>query len=453
VTSHHWRPQSHYSPAEIVDIDTSVRAQPRRELREVEHIFRIEALDLEWDIAVKTFTPADLAERAGSPDGRNTGFLLLHGGASDLQAMEPLARELAGRHGHTALAMSFPGRHYLPDPSRKWPGDTIASNGTVRTPIWLEGEEITADQYDVIEDVSMKVRYGTRTLARAKPGTLFYDRMAAWPMAFENAMIEACERFFPDPEWWVFTNGHSTGGAFSALITQRVANIAGQTEIETAPIGYINQRKHGAPHVPGQAADAGQVELANRTDAFHDLSIRTWRDLARYTGYEAMRAEGEKSLERLAWMMEDVLGSWDQAKSQPNFKAEFPVTHNVVGSLESAARAVADRLDLDDAATEELVEHYRGYGRYDERPGAKPVPPILYINTNHSRDNTPEAFNGVILPMLNELDPAPRVWLITLGAGTHTYYSAGEDLPAGMVPLVAQIFSTAIDEGFFESAS
>ncbi|MFT7648394.1 MAG: hypothetical protein ACI8Y4_003146 [Candidatus Poriferisodalaceae bacterium] len=451
MTSEPYEPQSHYSRDEIVDIDTAVRSRPLRELSEVEEIFRIETLGMEWDIAVKSFTPSDPTQGAFSPDGRRNGFLLLHGGASDLSSMEPLARELAGRHGHTALAMTFPGRHYFRDPSRLWPGDTIATDGTVRTPIWLEGEEITPDQYDVVEDTSMKLRYGTRTLARAKPGTVFYDRMAAWPMAFENAMIEACKRYFPDPDWWVYTNGHSTGGAFSALITQRVPNIAGQAEIETAPIGYINQKKHGARHVPGQTPDPGQANLANRTDAFHDLSIRTWRDLARYAGYEAMRSEGEQALERLAWMIEDVLDDWDQAKSQPNFKAEFPITHNVLDSLESAARAAAQRLSLDDDATADLVERYRAYCRYDERPEAKPVPPILYVNTKHSRDNTPDAFNGVILPMLGELDPPPRVHLVTLDAGTHVYYTPADDLPEGMVPLVAEIFSIAIEGRFYES--
>ena len=58
---------------------------------------------------------------------------------------------------------------------------------SVRTPIWLRGEEITPDQYDVIFDTGQRPRYGTRRLAKAKPGTLFYHRMAAWPLALEAA--------------------------------------------------------------------------------------------------------------------------------------------------------------------------------------------------------------------------------------------------------------------------
>ena len=45
--------------------------------------------------------------------------------------------------------------------------------------MWKRGEYITPDQYDVLRDTSMRMRYGTRTVARAKPGTIFYDRMAA----------------------------------------------------------------------------------------------------------------------------------------------------------------------------------------------------------------------------------------------------------------------------------
>ena len=42
-----------------------------------------------------------------------------------------------------------------------------ASDGTVRVPIWRKGECITADQYEVVRDTSMRLRYGTRTVARA----------------------------------------------------------------------------------------------------------------------------------------------------------------------------------------------------------------------------------------------------------------------------------------------
>ena len=65
-------------------------------------------------------------------------------------------------------------------------GDTIAADGSVRLPIWKKGEKITPEQFDVVRDDSMRMRYGVRTVARARPGTLFWDRMAGWPYAFEQ---------------------------------------------------------------------------------------------------------------------------------------------------------------------------------------------------------------------------------------------------------------------------
>ena len=75
------------------------------------------------------------------PDGRKIGVFLTHGGASDWRSMEPLARLLAGKLGYRIASMTYPGRLYLPDPSRDWPGDTIRGDGTVRTPIWLDGRK------------------------------------------------------------------------------------------------------------------------------------------------------------------------------------------------------------------------------------------------------------------------------------------------------------------------
>lgn len=73
----------------------------------------------------------------------------------------------------------------------------------------------------------MRARYGARALARAKPCTRFYDCMAAWPVAFDEGVIEACRGHFPAPDWAIFTNGHSTGGAFSGYLTHRIPNVAG----------------------------------------------------------------------------------------------------------------------------------------------------------------------------------------------------------------------------------
>ena len=446
-----WEPQTYYPYDDVLAASQATLAMPDIPLKETEDIFRIVALGLPWDIGVYVTEPADPARAAVGPDGRKTGFLLLHGGSGDFKSMSRLARILAGKFGHKAMAMTFPGRHYFPDPGRDWPGDTIEQDGSVRMPIWVEGEVITRDQYEIVRDTSMRARYGTRTLARAKPGTRFYDRMAAWPVAFEEGMVEACRRHFPAPDWAICTNGHSTGGAFSAYITQRIPNIAGQAEIETAPIGYINEVKHDWSGALGKIGSYDRVTStpAPRFDPFNELYIRTWRDLARYRGPEALGQEGPTALMRLPWLMEEVLDTWSRSKIRPNFKAEYIVTHNVRASLEAAARAAALRLGMNAQATSDLVKRYLNYCYYDASPGAKPVPPILYINSKDSRDNSPEAYSEIILPMLAELKPAPRVRATQFGAGTHVYYKPEKDFPQGITPAVAALFNEAIAKRFY----
>jgi hypothetical protein len=446
-----WEPRSFYPYEDVLSACEETRARPDISLKETEDIFRIEALGLPWDIGVHVAEPADPDHAARGPDGRKTGFLLLHGGSGDFKSMSTLARLLSGKFGHKAMAMTFPGRLYLPDPRRDWPGDTIHPDGGVRTPIWADGEIITRDQYDVVRDDSMRARYGLRTLARAKPGSRFYDRMAAWPVAFEEAMVEACRRHFPAPDWAVFTHGHSTGGAFSAYITQRVPNIAGQTEIETAPIGFINEVKHDWSGALGKigAYDRQTTKPAPRFDPFNDLYIRTWRDLARYRGPEALGQEGPNALMRLPWIMEDVLDGWDRSKARPNFKAEYIVTHNVRASLEAAARAAAARLGMNETATSALVQRYFNYCHYDMSEEAKPIPPILYVNSKDSRDNSPEAYSEIVLPMFAELKRAPKVRAAQFGAGTHVYYKAAEKFPQGLAPAAAGLFNEAIMSGFY----
>lgn len=442
-----------YPREDVLEMDRAIADCPDIPLVEHEDLFRIESLGLEWDIGVFITQPRDDKQAMRGPDGRRTGFFLLHGGDGDFKSLSVLARQLAGKLGAKVLSMTFPGRLYLPDPSRDWPGDTIHKDGTIRTPIWRAGEIIGPDQYDVVHDSSTmnRLRYGTRTLARAKPGTTFWHRMAAWPVAFEEAMIVAAQRHFPPAEFAVHAHGHSTGGAFSAKLPQLVENVVGQTELETAPIGYINEVKHDWSGALGKIGDYERVSTNQhrRTDAFNELYIRTWRDLARYAGPEALGQEGPTALMRLPWLMEEVLGAWEEDRIRPNFKAEYPITHNIVASLEAAAHAVSERLQLTGEARQSMVERFLSFGRYDTHAGARPVQPIFYINSANSRDNSPEAFNGTILPMLAELNPAPRVKATQLGSGTHIYYKPMPDLPVGLTRAAAFLWRKAIQDGFF----
>ncbi len=434
-----------------VKASADVLGARRRAISRREDIFRIKTLGLDWDIGVMVYRPKSGRITHGA-DGKRAGFFLLHGGNGDFRSVEPLALLLAERFGYKVVSMTFPGRLYFPSRSRDWPGDTVNADGTARMPIWKRGEVITPDQYRLVRETSLRGRYGVRTLARAKPGTLFYHRMAAWPAAFEDGMLEACRRHFPEGDYSVYAHGHSTGGAFTAMLSQRLANMAGQTEVETAPIGMINRRKHAWSGSLGKIkgfakGDVGQDGL---DDPFTDLYLRSWRDRARYAGPEALGKEGPMALMRLPALMEDVLELWQTERRGPQFKAEFLITHNMVPSLTKAARVAARRLKLSRAETAALVERYLDYGRYLTGPGARPVPPVLFVNSCYSRDNSEEVFNEVVLPMLARLDPPPKTHMVIVDASSHLYTEPdGIELPLGLAPVAARLFDDAVRGGWF----
>jgi hypothetical protein len=286
---------------------------------------------------------------------------------------------------------------------------------------------------DVIRDVSLRARYGTRINARAKPGTLFYDRMAAWPVAFEEGMKEACRRHLPLESYSIFVHGHSTGGPFVHMLCQRVANIVGIVGMENSPFAYIYQKMLNIEW-PGP---------------FTDLLIRTWRDIARYAGAEAFHQEGERALMRLPWLMEDVFDEWERSKSQPNFKAEYIMHYACTRELAASAQAAAGRLKLNNAETNALVDRYLGYTRELSGPDTKPVPPVLLSIAKFSRDHRPEVYRNVVLPCFAKMSPAPPVTLVHFEAGTHHYEHAEPDLPIGLVPSITALWHDAIQSGYF----
>jgi pimeloyl-ACP methyl ester carboxylesterase len=446
-----WQPPGSVSREETTARSNAVLTRPDIALRETEDIFRIQALGLDWDMGVTVYEPADPENIARGADGKKIGVFLLHGGSGDFKSMEAMSTLFAKKFGCKAVAMTFPGRLYLDNPSRDWPGDTIHPDGTVRTPIWLMGERITPDQYEVVRDTSMRARYGTRTVARAKPGTIFYDRMAAWPVAFEAGMKDAMRRHFPEGEYSIHLTGHSTGGPLVFMICQRVPNVAGMIAVENSPFGFIQEAQHDWSGALGKVAGFERVSRsgAMRTDPFNELYIRTWRDRARYAGPEALGQEGPQALMRLPWLMEEILDWWDKTKARPQFKAEYIITHNIRASLEAAARAAAARLKMSAQETEALVKHYLGFPYPQTGPGVKPVPPVLFCITKDSRDHSPEVYREVVLPMFAKLAPAPKVHVVQWGAGVHTYHKSEPGLPLGVAPPVAELYVKAIQEGYF----
>ena len=193
-----WEPPSILSRTEVAELDHEVAARPTIPIRIYEDIFRIEALEMDWDIGVVIYEPQNLASIPKGPDGKKIGVFLLHGGVSDYKSVDRVAWALTEKFGIKVASMTFPGRFYFLDPSRDWPGDVENPDGTARTPLWTREMQITKDQYEIVQDTSKRESYGTLISLSAKQGTEFYDRMAAWPVAFEEAMKETARRHLPE---------------------------------------------------------------------------------------------------------------------------------------------------------------------------------------------------------------------------------------------------------------
>ncbi len=166
-----FEPPAAWSREEVLAASDAVLAMVPGAVTESEDIFRLSALGLDWDIGVRVYEPQPRATIAAGADRKKVGILLLHGGAGDYKSMDRFALLFAERFACKVVTMTFPGRLYLDDESRDWPGDTIRSDGSVRTPIWRRGEHVTPDQYDLVEDASKRMKYGVRRLAPDRAST------------------------------------------------------------------------------------------------------------------------------------------------------------------------------------------------------------------------------------------------------------------------------------------
>jgi hypothetical protein len=423
----------------------------------VEDIIRIEVADMEWDLGMSVHEPVDPADIAVGADGKKVGIFLLHGGSGDFKSMHRQARMLSQKLGYKVVSMSYPGRHAFHTESRDWPGENVNADGSVRTPIWLRGEEITRDQYDVIFDTGQRPRYGTRRLAKAKPGTLFQYRMAAWPLALEAGGVAAMTKHFPADEYSIFVHGHSTGGPLVNMMSQRVPNVAGVLAIENSPFGYIYRAQAAWGGQLGKIGDYDLVQeaklLPSRSDPFDELYIRSWRDSARYVGPELLGSEGPEALMRLPMVMEDILDGWAQSQKRPQFKAEYVITHGIEASLTEAAKVTAKRLNLDADETQALIEHYVGLTQELSGPGVKPVPPVMFQISAFSRDHSKAVYEAVTIPLYQAMDPPPKYSFTQFMAGKHGYMARDEEngLPYGIGPAVFMQWDNAIKSGWFIS--
>ena len=319
-------------------------------------------------------------KRAVGPDGKKLGIFMMHGGASDWRSIERLARAFCGKRGFKVCSMTYPGRFYLPDPSRDWPDDTFHADGTVRTPIWLRGETVAPDEYEVKLDASHRAIYGSRSYAAAKPGTRFHLRMAAWPKAIVEAMRDICRRHFPPEEWSIYVHGHSTGGPFVHTLMQRVDQRAGLIGIENSSFGefYRAMAGHDWP------------------TPFNYVLVRNWRELARYRGAELAMQEGEKPL--LPPRPGDGRGVRGLERGETLSAVQggelVPQSHAVLPDRGGAGGGAVPKAEL---------RRDRGAGAGVSRlrraacqgPGVKPVPPILHGINKFSRDHTPENYRVI----------------------------------------------------------
>lgn len=429
-----WEPPVRLDKSELIRISDGVLSEPDIPFDESEDIFRIRANGLDWDIANIVYQPTDRTKVAVGPDGRKLAIFMTHGGASDWRSIERLARTFAGKRGYKVCSMTYPGRFYFDDPRHDWPGDTFRADGTVRTPIWLRGEEITPDQYEIRTDTSHREIYGSRSYAAALPDTMFHLRMAAWPKAIVEAMKDICARHFPPDEWSIYVHGHSTGGPFVHTLMQRVENVRGLVGIENSPFGLLFNRMTGH----------------DWPTPFNYVLIRTWRELARYKGAELALQEGDQPLFRLAQVMEDVFEMWQEAKRFPQFKAENWYHNRTVSCLTEAAQVAARHQGFGRDETEALVREYLDYGVPLQGPGVKPVPNLLHGICEFSRDHTVANYD-LLRAEYAKLEPAPKFRYVRLGTGVHSYWRTEDGLPLGVCPVVVQVWHDAIMNGYFDA--
>lgn len=422
-----WEPPTALSLDEVLQLDRKLATLPELPVRVHEDVFRISELDMDWDIGVEVYEPEKIDKIPIGPDGKKIGIFLLHGGVSDFKSVDRIARILPAKFGIKVTSMTFPGRFYFLDPSRDWPGDVENGDGSARTPLWTRETQITPDQYAVINDQSKRKSYGTLVSLSAKPGTEFFDRMAAWPVAFEAAIKQTAFRHFPEGEFSIYIHGHSTGGPFAMMASQRVANIAGLVGYGSSPFGWMY------PLISGDDWEF----------PFNQLRLRTWRDTARYM-YEGLKHENLG----LPMLIELTFERWQLAKKRPNFKAEDFIHKNSTRALQSAARVVAERLNLSNRDSDALLQRYLGYTRELSGPDSKPVPNFLSIHGIND-DTVTLGRCQRSLPLFAKMNHAPTVRSISLGAGIHSWGWSDDRLPQGIVPSVAQLWHEAIINGFF----
>jgi pimeloyl-ACP methyl ester carboxylesterase len=429
-----WEPEELVSRESI--LESSARAHDWLEagFTSTPYRFRIDVAGLPWDVGGAVYEPRS-GELATGPDGRKVGVFLIHGGGGDHRSFDTMAKLLAAGKSYKVVTITYPGNLYLRNQTHDWPGDTMEPDGRVRTPMWAEEEDITPDQFDLVTDASddvFRAKYGTLFFIRAHEGTRLYDRLASWPWAYEEAFKEACRRHLPEGEFSVYISGASTGGPFAHMSLQRIPNVVGLLGAETSNFGFLCSKMlgQGWPY------------------PFYQMTVRTWRDVARYAGPEA----GPEGCWRLPWLIEEVFERHQAMLHLPLLKAQHLVQFCAVDQFRAAGEVTGRRLGLGAAEVTALGERFAGYPF--PLPGDSPrVPPLLYSIMSNSRDHTYQRYSEILLPEVAKFDPAPKARIVRFAVGIHSYQKPLEGLPFGTAPAVADLWSTAIDNGYYLSHS
>jgi hypothetical protein len=235
------------------------------------------------------------------------------------------------------------------------------------------------------------------------------------------------------------------------MLMQRCPNVAGAITMEDSSFGYVNTARQNWSRNRGRVGRPAGAPAASheRIDPFNELYFYGWRDEAIILGPEWLAKEGPNALMRLPWLMEEVFESWERNKHYPNFKSEYPVTHDIQPSLREAAGVAARRLKMNQEETEALTARYLAYPRELSGPGVKPMPPHLFLTSEGTRHQDLATYRSVIVPLYQAMKPAPKTALIHIRAGRHFYMTPEADLPSGTGPAVASLWHDAIVNGFF----
>lgn len=432
-----WMPPAEVTEDQLAELSAEVLARPKVPHTVRDDIFRIECGGLGWDIAGRVYAPDDAHILRGA-DGKKVGAFLLHGGGGDHRGMDNLAMLLVEQFGMKVATVSYPGHWHWEGDTHDWPG-TPQDDGTgqPRLPQYDRQNPIGHDEYDLVtdkEEAEVRLHRGTSFFLAARPGTQFWHRQAAWPLAYETAFLTSCARNFPPDEYSVYLHGASTGGPFAHMLLQRVPNGVGLIGLESSAWGALKV----------QTIDPG---AGGERFPFNYMTLRTWRDRARYMGVEA----GEWGIRHLPLLMEQVFEAWQSDKPKAGMKVEQFVQYAATGPLTDAANALSDILGSDTDARRELVERYLGYTAPLPVPGNPPVPPLLYIINEHSRDHRLDNYQGVLFPLLNKIQPTPKYTLTYFYGGAHNFNARSERLPRGAAAVGASIWCDAITKGYFSS--